>query len=86
MSNLTDQAFENASDIVRTAFGAAKELTQQNQKNTVWEKFRKNYEHLDPLTVERVRMALGHRDSEQNPCQVCKFVADKEMKLAQQEL
>ncbi len=86
MSQITDSAMDQASEMVHMAFANLDAIFQQDKRKALLDKFKKEYDRLDPMTILRAKMALGHRDNENNPCDICQFMASREMKLAQQEL
>ena len=59
--------------------------TAANLHDQVFGKFKEQYATLDVETILKVRKALGHKSTEKKPCKVCRFIANKEIDLMDEQ-
>ena len=77
----SQDVISEAMSIVRPAMTEVRTAMRQNAGDALFGKFRQQYDTLDVETILRVKQALGHNDSEEDPCKVCQFIAKKEVEL-----
>lgn len=79
--NFTDMVMENVVGVVGDALDQFRTLTAENRRKTLLKKLSQNYEALDIATIMRAKVAMGHKDGEEKPCEVCRLIARKEIEL-----
>lgn len=77
----SQEILAEAMSIVKPAMAEVRKAMKRNAGETLFAKFRTQYDTLDVSTILRVKQALGHNDSEEDPCKVCQFIARKEVEL-----
>lgn len=80
-ATFSQEILAEAMSIVKPAMAEVRKAMKQNAGETLFAKFRQQYDTLDVSTILRVKQALGHNDSEEDPCKVCQFIARKEVEL-----
>ena len=80
-ASLVNLIMDDVVRIVGPTMKVMTELTQQDSKKVLMRKFKDAYATLDVTTIMRARSALGHKDTERDPCEVCRFIARKEIEL-----
>ncbi len=80
---LLDNIAEEISGIVVAGFQDVQERTAQGGRDVLLRRFRSQYGMLSIEEITAIQGALGHEDSEKNPCPVCKISAQEEFKRSE---
>ncbi|KKK49077.1 hypothetical protein LCGC14_3138710 [marine sediment metagenome] len=73
------------SPIVRAAMREVNEFFHSDGYESLMRRFQRQYGTLSIDDIAQIQGALGHEDSEETPCRVCKIMATKEVQLDQEE-
>ncbi len=79
--NLVKMIMSDVVKLVEPTMAIMTDLTAQDSRKALLRKFKENYATLDLMTITRARSALGHKETEDKPCEVCRFIARKEISL-----
>ena len=79
--SFSDMVMTEALGIVRPALAEVRRTMRRDPGKVLFAKLAEGYDILDVSTILAVKKALGHKDSEEDPCKVCRFIARKEIEL-----
>lgn len=81
MATLMDELSKDMADRFSGAVKTVEELMDSNSGDVLFRRFKQNYARLSVEDIVAVQKSLGHADSEENPCKVCREMASQELAL-----
>ncbi|KKN77068.1 hypothetical protein LCGC14_0364070 [marine sediment metagenome] len=85
MPGFFDDMAKDISPIVSAAMREVHEFLRSDGHENLMRRFQRKYGTLSIDDIAQIQTALGHEDSEETPCRVCKIMAAKEVQLDQEE-
>ena len=83
MSSLTAAITEEITRYAKGAFNEIRLSTLEDNKTLLERRLRQNYDKLSLEQIQTIGQALGHTETEANPCKTCRIIAQKEFELAE---
>lgn len=79
--NFIDGVAQELMRVIGPGINLVLETATQQSDNILLRKFKQNYDKLTLEEIQAVEQVLGHSDSENAPCYVCRIIARKEWEL-----
>ena len=84
--SFSEMVMTEALGMVKPALAEVRRTMRRDPGKVLFAKFVEGYDILDVSTILSVKKVLGHKDSEEDPCKVCQFIARKEIELQDEVL
>ena len=83
MASLSENITQEIIRIGRAGLTEVRMRTIEDNSKALMKRLRSGYDKLTPEQIGAVQQALGHEDTEERPCKVCRLIAQKEFDLAE---
>lgn len=83
MPSLSESITQEVLRIGRAGLAEVRQRTVEDNSKALLRRFRANYATLTPEQIGAVQQTLGHEDTEERPCKICRLIAQKEFDLAE---
>ncbi len=83
MASLSESITQEVLRIGRAGLAEVRMRTVEDNSKSLLRRFRAGYDKLSPEQIGAAQQALGHEDTEERPCKICRLIAQKEFDLAE---
>ncbi len=81
MAGFFNDMGEDLAPIVKMAMKELQDFFGANGHDALLRRFKANYDTLSLEDIGAIHAAMGHEDSEERPCKICKIMAAEEVRL-----
>lgn len=83
MAGIFDNIADELSNIIGEGFNSLLVDLIPDPDESLFRKFRENYDKMDVAGLQTVIGASGHTENEDPPCRVCKMMASKTIEMSE---